>query len=64
MPDLIGHLIAPLRSGMLLAPEKRSLRRIPPAQLREIRFWRMPSTSRAYPLPLEKKAEAYRKLFK
>ena len=27
-------------------------------------FWRMPSTSRAYPLPLEKKAEAYRKLFK
>lgn len=31
---------------------------------RPIRFWRMPSTSRAYPLPLEKKAEAYRKLFK
>ena len=31
---------------------------------REIRFWRMPSTSRAYPLPLEKKAEAYRQLFK
>ena len=28
-----------------------------------IRFWRMPSSSRAYPLPLEKKAEAYRKLF-
>ena len=28
-----------------------------------IRFWRMPSTSRAYPLPLEKKAEAYRRLF-
>ena len=26
-------------------------------------LWRMPSTSRAYPLPLEKKAEAYRKLF-
>ena len=26
-------------------------------------FYRMPSTSRAYPLPLEKKAEAYRKLF-
>lgn len=31
---------------------------------RPIRFWRMPSTSRAYPLPMEKKAEAYRKLFK
>ena len=28
-----------------------------------IQFWRMPSTSRAYPLPLEKKAEAYRRLF-
>lgn len=26
----------------------------------EIRFWRMPSSSRAYPLPLEKKAEFYR----
>ena len=30
---------------------------------RPLRFWRMPSTSRAYPLALEKKAEAYRKLF-
>ncbi len=28
-----------------------------------ITFWRMPSTSRAYPLPLEKKAAAYSKLF-
>lgn len=28
-----------------------------------LRFWRMPSTSRAYPLPLEKKANAYRLLF-
>ena len=28
-----------------------------------LRFWRMPSTSRAYPLPLEAKAAAYRKLF-
>lgn len=27
------------------------------------KLWRMPSTSRAYPLPLEKKAEAYRKIF-
>ena len=25
--------------------------------------WRMPSSSRAYPLPLEKKAEAYQQLF-
>ena len=30
---------------------------------RTLSFWRMPSTSRAYPLPLEKKAEAYRALF-
>lgn len=26
-------------------------------------LWRTPSTSRAYPLPLEKKADAYRKVF-
>jgi len=31
---------------------------------RKMHFWRMPSTSRAYPLPLDKKAEAYRKLFR
>lgn len=30
---------------------------------RKIHFWRMPSTSRAYPLALEKKAEHYRRLF-
>jgi G:T/U-mismatch repair DNA glycosylase len=30
---------------------------------RTVRFWRMPSTSRAYPLPLEQKAEIYRRLF-
>lgn len=30
---------------------------------RRVRFWRMPSSSRAYPLPLEKKAEFYRKMF-
>lgn len=28
-----------------------------------LQFWRMPSTSRAYPLPLEKKADFYRRLF-
>jgi len=28
-----------------------------------IRLWRMPSTSRAYPLALEKKAQAYSKIF-
>ena len=30
---------------------------------RAIRFWRMPSTSRAYPLPLSRKADSYRRLF-
>ena len=30
---------------------------------RSITFWRMPSTSRAYPLPLDKKASAYKVLF-
>ena len=30
---------------------------------RELEFWRMPSSSRAYPLKLERKAEAYRAMF-
>ncbi len=30
---------------------------------REMRLWRMPSSSRAYPLPLEKKADHYRRMF-
>ena len=30
---------------------------------RELTLYRMPSSSRAYPLAVEKKAEAYRKLF-
>jgi G:T/U-mismatch repair DNA glycosylase len=30
---------------------------------RDLRLYRMPSTSRAYPLSLEKKAEAYKTLF-
>ena len=30
---------------------------------RAVDFWRMPSTSRAYPLPLNRKADAYRHLF-
>lgn len=31
---------------------------------RELKLYRMPSSSRAYPLSLEKKAEAYREMFK
>lgn len=34
-----------------------------PCYARHIAFWRMPSSSRAYPLSLEKKAEAYRNMF-
>lgn len=34
-----------------------------PGTSRTVRFWRMPSSSRAYPLALEKKAEFYRKMF-
>jgi G:T/U-mismatch repair DNA glycosylase len=30
---------------------------------RRMRLYRMPSTSRAYPLPIQKKADAYRRLF-
>ncbi|MDR2885190.1 MAG: uracil-DNA glycosylase family protein, partial [Rikenellaceae bacterium] len=30
---------------------------------RTIRLWRMPSTSRAYPLPIARKAEAYARMF-
>lgn len=30
---------------------------------RRLNFYRLPSTSRAYPLPLEKKAEYYRKMY-
>ena len=30
---------------------------------RQLTFWRMPSSSRAYPLALEKKAAVYRRLF-
>ena len=32
-------------------------------EVAHLQFWRMPSTSRAYPLPLEKKAGFYRRLF-
>ncbi len=30
---------------------------------RRMRLWRMPSSSRAYPLPIERKAEHYRRMF-
>ena len=37
---------------------------VPGRPSRSLRFYRMPSTSRSYPLPQEKKADAYRQLFK
>lgn len=35
---------------------------VPGARNKTLYHWRMPSTSRAYPLPIEKKAEAYKKM--
>ena len=35
----------------------------PDRESRPLRFWRMPSTSRAYPLPLEQKAAFYHRLW-
>ena len=53
VPPVGGSTIIPNTSTVIPSEAKES-----------ITFYRMPSTSRAYPLPLEKKAEAYRKLFK
>ena len=39
------------------------IQKTPDQASRSLRFWRMPSTSRAYPLPLENKAAVYRPLF-
>ncbi len=36
--------------------------RMPDGKLRSFRHWRMPSSSRAYPMKLEEKAEYYRKM--
>ncbi|MCH5238827.1 MAG: uracil-DNA glycosylase family protein [Muribaculaceae bacterium] len=38
--------------------------KMPDGSDKKFRHWRMPSTSRAYPMKLEKKAEYYRKMFK
>lgn len=53
--DAFGCVVPPVGGYIVIpGPDRES----PP-----LRFWRMPSTSRAYPLPLEKKADAYRRLF-
>ena len=36
---------------------------LPGSSCAPLQFWRMPSSSRAYPLPLERKADFYRRLF-
>lgn len=37
---------------------------MPAEAVRTIRFWRMPSSSRAYPMAMEKKAEYYRAMYR
>lgn len=59
VPPVGGHTIIPSEPSVI--PREPSV--IPSEAKEPITFWRMPSTSRAYPLPLEKKAEEYRKLF-
>lgn len=52
VPPVGGHTVIPSQPSVI------------PSEAKEpITFWRMPSTSRAYPLKLEKKAEAYRQMF-
>ena len=57
-PPPVGGCIDIVIGGSTLPPVAGST-----PSTRPLRLWRMPSTSRAYPLKLEKKAEAYRQLF-
>ncbi len=59
VPPVGGHAVIPSQPSVI--PSEPSV--IPSEAKEPITFWRMPSTSRAYPLKLEKKAEAYRQLF-
>ena len=66
-----GNLFAPALSEPALSASALSDPVAAPAESKEaapgsrmLQFWRMPSTSRAYPSPLEKKAAAYRVLFR
>lgn len=54
--DMFGCGVPPVGGGIRIEIPDQVGKRV-------VSFWRMPSTSRAYPLPLEKKAEVYRKLF-
>ena len=54
---------ASLNAGQLLTPPAIGDKLCLTAYGRDIEWWRMPSTSRAYPLSLDKKAAAYARLF-
>ena len=58
LPETLSETLSDTR---LETPDQTPLPETPTP--RPIRFWRMPSTSRAYPLPLDKKTEIYRRLF-
>ena len=59
VPPVGGHTIIPSEPSVI--PSQPSV--IPSEAKESITFWRMPSTSRAYPLKLEEKTDAYRQLF-
>ena len=59
VPPVGGHTVIPSEPSVI--PSEPSV--IPSEAKESITFWRMPSTSRAYPLKLEKKADAYEKMF-
>lgn len=50
--DMCGHQCPPIGTAIEMECAHRSLQ-----------HWRMPSSSRAYPLPLDKKADIYRRMF-
>ena len=63
--DTFGCPVPPVGGYVeIVMPDPDGRHSRPDQASRPLRFFRMPSTSRAYPLPLEQKAAAYRKLFK
>lgn len=59
----ILHEQLSLAAGVAVAQPKIGEYTIVQAYSRTLRWWRMPSSSRAYPLKIEKKAEYYQRLF-
>ena len=58
VPPVGGHVVISTKAPLSVISTKVEGR-----VEKSLRFYRMPSTSRAYPLSIEKKAEAYRQLF-